>query len=330
MVFSCKEKDSNIYSNKISEPISLRANKSGIHVLGVPNIEIFENDLVVLNLKDTLLFKLYNSDFDFINGFGRLNEMPLDLKFPKFSSQIITGKEDFISVFDIANLNSIKLWPDEDMDSKTWDYEKSKLKGLTLYPTTLLYMTDSTIVYVPEMGGAISIDNYKSNNSDVKPFPFKGFEMIKANNLPYVFQSVGAVNVCKNIIIIAPILTGELEFYELNGNFIKAVTYDFTNQSGTMLSVDNYIETDIIINAIDLSITNDYIYLLSSNNKLNQHVTGIMTNNSSIYKIDWDGNLIQEFQLGLDVSSMAVDEKLKRFYVTVNDNDGEPIWYFDF
>lgn len=331
LLISCGEKHEDFNSSPILESISLKPLKSGINVLGVPNVEVIDGDLVILNLKDTLLFKLYNSEFNYINGFGKLNELPLDLKYPKFSSQIISGEEEgSISIFDLANLNYFKFWPNKESGSEIWDYEKFKLKGLTLYPTTLLYLTDSTNVYVPEIGGAIAIDNYRSKKSEIKPFPFKDFEFIKSENLPYVFQSVGAVNIDRNIILIAPILTGELEFYDLNGNFIKAITYDLTNQDGDMLREDNFLQTDIIINAIDLAITKDYIYLLSSNNKLNQHVTGIFVKNSSIYKLNWEGDLIQEYKLGLDASSFGVDEKNKRFYVTVTENDDEPIWYFEY
>lgn len=331
ILFSCKEKDRDFNSTPILNSISLKPMKSGIHVFGVPNVKVIDGDLLILNLKDTLIFKLYNSELKYISGFGKLNELPLDLKFPKFSSQIITGEEeDFISIFDLANLNYFKFWPNKEFGSEIWDYEKYKLKGLTLYPTTILYLTDSTNVYVPEIGGALAIDNHRSNKSEIKPFSFKDFEFIKTENLPYVFQSVGAVNLDRNIILIAPILTGELEFYDLNGNFIKAITYDSTNQYGNMLREVNYLQTEVVINAVDLAITNDYIYLLSSNNKLNQHVTGIFVKNSSVYKLNWEGDLIQEYKLGLDASSLAVDEKNNRFYVTVNENDDEPIWYFEY
>lgn len=79
-----------------------------------------------------------------------------------------------------------------------------------------------------------------------------------------------------------------------------------------------------------MAVSEDYIYLLSSNNKANVGVTGIKANNSSVYKFDWEGRIIQRYDLGVDASSFGVDESRNRFYVTVVENDDDPIWYFEF
>lgn len=328
--FSCQEKLAEEKSDEFPAIIILEGKKTGIEVLGIPKVTTYKGDLVVLNKKDSLLFKVYNSDFEFITGYGQMSEFPLELKFPMFSSPVISEDNDYLPIFDLENLNSIKLWPNLTGEIGDWKYEKTKLKNFQSYPTTLIFLSDSAIAYIPEMGGSLAINYQGSKPGVIKPYHFKEFSKIRTTNLRWVFQSEAAVHVPKEVMVIAPLMTGELEYYDLQGELIKAVAYDTTNLQGNMFAEENFLNTNLIITALDLSVTDKFIYLLSSNNKTNEHKTGIKTNNSSVYKFDWDGKILQRYDLGVDASSFGVDEARSRFYVTVVENDEDPIWYFEF
>lgn len=226
--FSCQEKVYDEKSKEFPSAIALNGKKTGIQVLGIPKVSTFKGNLIVLNRKDSLLFRAYDSDFEFLNGFGQLEEFPLELKFPMFSSQVISEEEDYVPIFDLENLNGIKLWPNLNKVAVPWKHEKTKLRNLESYPTTLIYTSDSTSVYIPEVGGSLAINYQDSKRGVIKPYHFKEFSKIKPSNLRWVFQSVAAVNVPKELIVIAPIMTGELEYYDLQGELVRAVPYDTT------------------------------------------------------------------------------------------------------
>lgn len=309
--------------------IELTPKKAEIGLVGLPKIKSIDELLVTIDLKDTSVIKIYDKDLKLLGGKFKLGEFPLELEFPVFSSPQVFRNSVDNPIYDLGKLKLIDLQIKDPSSSNDISAKYQQVQGLSYFPKTIVFYSDSLAIYVPEVGGSLIFENRATQKVEVVPYQFHLFEKIKPANLSYVFQSVGAINLDEGLIVIAPILTGQVEFYKLNGEFQNSVTYDSTNHQKGFLDQVDFGNTDIIINAVDISVSPDFVYVLSSNNKVNQYLTGVRTNSSSVIKMDWNGTILGRYDLGVDASSFAVDEAQNRFYVTLNENDDTPIVYFD-
>lgn len=330
-LFSCAKKDVDVaVGNNSFEIVELKPIETGIKPIGVPKIKVVNDLLFTLDLKDSVVFKVYNSEFQLLDWKYQLGQFPLELEFPIFSAPVVDGENERVNLLDLGRLNLVSFSPKIISDSIDWDMKANTLKNLEYFPKNIIYYSDSLNIYVPEIGGSLVLENKQAGSVEIVPYKFHLFDKIKPSNIPFVFQSVGALNRDKGIIAIAPILTGEVEFYDMTGSFIKSVAYDSTNHDAEMISQVDFSNTDILVNAIDIFSTSNYLYVLSSNNKVNQFLTGQKGSGSAIFKLDWNGSILTQYNLGVDASSFGVDESNNRFYVSLNEIDDNPIVYFEF
>ena len=322
-------KEEGVLSSAYAE-IDLIPQPSGIEVLGVPKLKVVGSDLVLLNPKDTTLLKIFDKKFNLLGGFLALNEFPTELTFPKFSASVFPKEDGIFSVFDIPNSSVLELNYQTEDGSLDWQYDQKKIEALDYFPMSILLNTDTLKIYVPEVGGPLVIENSIENIVRMLKYEFSLFESISPPNLPYVFQSSQAVNLEKGLIAIAPIMTGELEIYDFSGSLVRSTLYDDHNHDKEKLQTPNFTETDLRIQAVDILATEKSIYVLSANYTLNRFLTGLSYDESQIFQFNWQGDLQAIYNLNILASSFGVDERAKRFYVTAEENDDEPIWYFDY
>ncbi len=328
---SCAKKDGEVaVANSSFRIVELKSKETGIRPMGVPKLKVVNDLIFTLDLKDSVVFKVYNSEFHLLDWKYQLGQFPLELEFPIFSAPVVDGEIERVNVLDLGKLNLVSFSPKIISDSIDWDMKASALKDLEYFPKNIISYSDTLTIYVPEIGGSLVLENKQAGSVEIVPYKFHLFDKIKPSNIPFVFQSVGAFNRDKGIIAIAPILTGEVEFYDMTGSFIKSVVYDSTNHDTEMISQVDFSNTDVLVNAVDIFSTPNYLYVLSSNNKVNQFLTGQKGSGSAIFKLDWDGTILTQYNLGVDASSFGVDESNNRFYVSLNENDENPIVYFEF
>lgn len=328
---SCAKKDGAVAVGTSSfEIVELKPIETGIKPIGVPKIKVVNDLLFTMDLKDSVVFKVYDSSFKLLDWKYQLGQFPLELEFPIFSAPVIDGENERVNVLDLGKLNLVSFSPKIISDSIDWDMKASALKDLEYFPKNIIYYSDTLTIYVPEIGGSLVLENKQTGSVEIVPYNFHLFDKVKPANIPFVFQSVGALNRDKGIIAIAPILTGEVEFYDMTGSLMKSVVYDSMNHDIEMISQVDFSNTEVLINAIDIFSTSNYLYVLSSNNKVNQFLAGQKGLGSSIIKLNWDGVILAQYNLGVDASSFGVDESNNRFYISLNESDDNPIVYFEF
>jgi len=332
ILISCESKTPELNSEIIPAypELNLAPKPTGIQVLGVPKLKVMGSDIVLLTRTDSSLLKVYNRDFELLGGSWALSEFPNDLKFPMFKPLTVPQKINTVGIFDLPGSALLDLNYEYNEGNFDWDFSLEKVSDLDYFPLSILVLRDSLKIYVPETGGPLVFEKPLENKVSLKRYSFFLFESITPSNLSSVFQSVQTVNLSRETIALAPIMTGELELYDFSGNLIRSVVYDDFNQDKEKLSKADFTETDLRILAVDISATEDYIYILSANYPLNRFLTGIPSNESQIFKFNWDGDLQEVFNLNITGTSFGVDEAKKRFYVTVEENDEEPVRYFDF
>ncbi|MHA7131234.1 TolB-like 6-bladed beta-propeller domain-containing protein [Algoriphagus namhaensis] len=309
---------------------NLTPKSTGIQVLGVPKLRVVGSDLVLLTRADSSLLKVYTSDFKLLGGSWSLSEFPNDLKLPLFQAHSIPQQKNTVGIYDLPSSAVLDLEYKVVEGDFEWGFTLERVSGLDYFPLSILVLRDSLKIYVPESGGSLVIEKPLENKVLLKKYPFFLFESISPTNLSSVFQSVQTINYSKETIALAPIMTGELELYDFSGNLIRSVIYDDFNHDKEKLAKADFTETDLRILAVDISASEDYIYILSANYPLNSYLTGVPSNASQIFKFNWDGDVQAVYNLNISGTSFGVDEVKRRFYVTVNENDENPIWYFDF
>lgn len=94
-----------------------------------------------------------------------------------------------------------------------------------------------------------------------------------------------------------------IELFGLDGKLIKSVRVgDDTFNPKTLDEAD--FEDLNPLHIVDITATDDYIYLLYWGHIFSRHQSADV--NSSIYKLDWDGNIVNHYSVNVDLRNISV------------------------
>jgi len=317
----CKPKKSdNIIVDKFPETISLSGSP-------VKEIEVFDKGNVNLLVIDSFLIvqKTYEkfiqifstNTHKFLTEFGSRGRGPNE-----FFSPVLTGqtgyvpitKNPLVYVYDteLRHLTCIDIL-ECIINPKHINNEK-KIPDVNSHLTRFFYTNDSIFFAIPEDGGRFLFYNYITLKIKIIPFlPGTGFS-IKRDLLHSVYRSACVINKEERLIAAAAVCLGKIDFFDLEGNYIKSTIFE----SGKNLkkSLNTGAETlDPVIQITQLVSEGDLIYGLNKNNRISDIYETKKYTNFKIMVFNWSGQPVSEYILDQrHISSFAVDLSHNRIY----------------
>ena len=113
-IFSCDEK---IKETKPNETVEIKGRPIDILTIGFPSISMLGDDLLVFNVADDYVFKLYDTDsFELTLKFGSIGDGPSELRRPSWVSdnfeQLLTNKTLSVHELDQNTITNFQILSD--------------------------------------------------------------------------------------------------------------------------------------------------------------------------------------------------------------------------
>lgn len=185
------------------------------------------------------------------------------------------------------------------------------------YLNHFFYYDNNHLIASSENGGRFYIYNRKSKKSLRIPYLPKLDFNIKKPWLYGIYRSATVVNTKENKFASAPIGLGQLDFFNLEGKYIKSSVFESSKEDvKSELSKKEHKKINIKFQIADITAKDDFIYALNFNNRLitvNEDPSNI--DNMKIQVFDWNGKAKKEYMLDKRyITSFAVDVKNHTFY----------------
>lgn len=312
---SCKQKgNSDIIIDKFPKIITL----SGELVKGIelfkPHRLIIVDSLLLINNYKEKFFRVYSTNtHKLLSEFGLRGRGPGEFISPELTGQVSFDKQTkipFIYVYDMERhiLSYIDVY--EYIAPQGHSYKEERIPNVNSYLTRFFFKNNSFFFGIPESGGRFLFYNYKTSKVNIIPFiPNLGFN-IKPSYLPNIYRSSCIINEESNILVSAAILLGEIDFFDLNGNFIKSTVFESDAKKNLKKDFSNKIEPKTYI--LQLLSQGNLIYGLNYNS--NNWGVDDEKCYSKIEVFDWTGQPVKEYILDRKVFSFALDTMHKRIY----------------
>ncbi len=261
-------------------------------------------------------------------SFGSKGGGPNEFFEPIFNTKVNgrTQKRDNLWIHDLEKGNLVCLAINENGVSIIKESKVPDTKAG--YITKIILETDSSLIFVPEEIGRLAFFNKVSGESKILPYSPVVDQNIKENQKWMIFQSEVAVHADLGLIAAAPILLGQLDFFDFSGNLVKSFIYDQENHNSNELSNENVTKSNLKHYARDIESSDESIFLLVTERTFSQVRAKEYTNTSKILEFDWEGGLINEFVLDNYIESFAYDKTLNRFYGFHPFDEKNPFWVY--
>jgi hypothetical protein len=313
----CKESEnSNIIVDMFPEVDTLTGSP-------VSEIEIFEEGIEICVVDSFLIIlqrqsakiKIYSTNtHKLLTEFGSKGRGPGEFIAPTFTGQTEYGPEDKNPVVYIFDLERHRLtFADIVACLKNPQHTNKTIsvpREVNLFFSRFYYKNDSMFFALPESGGRFLFYNYRTSVIKMIPYvPDIGLKLGEDYLRP-VYYSSCCVNKSKKLIAAAPLGIGEIDFFDLNGNYIKSTIFKPRENLKKDLT-----PTDIRYYITSLISDEDLIYGLNCNNTNSDLYKTKKISSFKIEVFSWDGQPVKEYILDQRfVSSFAIDHLHKRVY----------------
>lgn len=312
-IFGCSSSDLDELKLDSNTFISLNGRPLNLEIMGVPRITMLNDYIICINENGENIFSIIDPiKEEVINEFGKLDQLPEEFSFPIFTADYVPKVNNKLFIHDLDkneyfeyNLNGIDL-----------ELKKNEKIPFPIgyYPNFLVLKTDSLTIYFPEYGGILVFFDNKTNQfHSVDYFPIPETEIGEKNKW-MAYQANLAINLEKELIAYNPLLFGELDFFDFEGNLVKRSLYDLSNHFSTEFKSDNLTKTELKRFAIDIQATSKSIYLLIEGNTFEMIRNKKSIQNSTILEFDWEGNFKNGFLLDRPILSIAFNEKENKIF----------------
>lgn len=332
ILISCDDSNNNKLSIKFNKSETLtQFSDFSINEDSLGKVEgIFcsDNYLIVFGLYEEYLYSIFDcSSGQFINRFGQIGQGSDEIP---FGSQGYADKKYFYIFNDqVKQIYSINL------DSLKHENNSKLMKRFIKYNipnaqfSKLLVTSDSTFIGIGDFqtGNLYTLFNYNNNilDSNIKSY---NAENKAFNNYTRFISNQGCVTIHpkKKKFAFSPFFSSNIDFIEITDNKISPINllrlenplYDaLTEGNGTAFRAIP--SREAITGYIDLCSTSEYVYALHSSKKLYEN----WRKSTEILIFDWEGNPIKQYILDKEAYHIAVNERLNRIYVTIENDNGD-------
>lgn len=321
---SCTNKEG-IEDYNFKETVSINSEKSRtLDNKIVPRfVTIYENKIVFCDMTNQTHFYVYSlPDLKFLGSFGNENDAVGSIKNPSFNNQIQTkSNENLISVLQMDNYELV-----------SFDLEKALNKTLKKEDVKSIILPDDIdeSIHVLKMdndlvfgSGYSNLGEFFTYNLNTKQVSWKKFTTDFDEEFMNLLQKSDLLGIYKHGMIKAKPdnskfvkayrLNQKISIFDNNGDLIR--TIENKNAIKPAIGKDNQFSNDTNLYYSNVYTTDNYIYALCLNSKVNTNPTNV-----EIHVFDWNGNSIQNIQLNKGIGGLApfaVDEKNRTIY-TIN------------
>jgi hypothetical protein len=330
ILLGCKYEKSEI--SEVPKAVVLKGNPIPLVKIGYPFLNMLGNNLITLNKSDTNLFSVFETqNFSKIAAFGSIGNGPEEFIMPTFSTKVNESfkANDELLIHDLETntISSIQL-NIEDAIAKPKILSKKIPNTGAGYVRKVVLESDSTLIFMPENLGRLAFYDKKSGETRITPYISETHYPIVEENKWMVYQSVLSINVSKKLIAAAPLLLGELDFFDLSGKLVRKIIYDDHNHMSEELSNSNVTKSNLRLYASDIQSNESSIFLLVTDQSFTEVRNKTYNNQSRILEFDWDGNYVNQFVINNYSKSFAYDKNNQKFYI-FNENDEQiPLWSY--
>jgi hypothetical protein len=322
---SCKDKK---YSLKLIDMFPTTEHLKGkpienITLFSKGNVNLISIDsFLVIQKSEEPFFRIYSTnDYKLLSEFGKEGKGPNEFIYPELLNQTSYDKSNnspIICVYDYTRRNFTRINILNLVKNQTDQiYNNIPIPMYDQYFTYFFFRDDNLLIATPEREWRFVI--YKDTVQSFVNVPylpsvdFSVGEELKA----IVYRSASYVNKKIGVMASAPLLLGEIDFFNLEGQYLsssvfssrKILKYDLENIDKIRGNNPKYFIEEIHAN-------DNYIYALNYDNYQNDfYVTGNYTN-QSILVFDWEGIPIKKYILDKQhfIKSFAIDWKNNRIY----------------
>ncbi|EON74868.1 hypothetical protein ADIS_4700 [Lunatimonas lonarensis] len=290
-----------------------------IYSQGNVNLLVIDTFLIVQR-KEEPFFKVYSTaSFGFIGSFGFSGDGPSEFRSPYLSKQVRYDEEGFplITIYDygLFRLTQARI---HQLILNNGLIQGENLNVGNRVLQHFYYKGDDVLWSTVENEGRFFIQNFHEGKSSVVPYlPALGFSIKDELQYP-IYRSAVVVNEKLGLVAAAPMLLGQLDFFEMNGRYLRSTYFESSDQLRSLIeNSDNPMSFwDAKMYLVDMDAKGEYIYGLSYDNPYAAARSPDIATNSKILVFDWKGNPVQEMILddGRFIQSFAVDEKNGRIY----------------
>ncbi|MEX2567157.1 MAG: hypothetical protein WD431_14535 [Cyclobacteriaceae bacterium] len=98
------------------------------------------------------------------------------------------------------------------------------------YVQHFYYINEDFLWSNTENGGRFSLRDFRSGVSKINPYlPKPGFKL-NEELLDPIYRSAVVVNEKKGLVAAAPMLLGQLDFFEIDGNYLRSTYFESSDQ----------------------------------------------------------------------------------------------------
>ena len=295
----------------------------------IVDIPIFSTGNVYLMVLDTFLivqtkeekfFKIYSTQtYQLLGEFGMEGDGPSEFRFPYLSKEIWnSGKSLTLNQIYDYRLNGHYTVSIPNV-LKGGAFERNPIREINSHISRFHFKNDNYLWCTTDDAGRFFHYDYHTGRSTIIPYiPKTEFQIVDKDDLSLVYRSAVMANEQRNLIAAAPYLLGQIDFFDMKGNYLRTTHFEKSDELKDALLTrktnPNLFDTKVFIS--DLDATHDLIYGLSRNNFGKNINNPQVRSPHKILVFDWEGDPVKEFILGDGryVFSIAVDEKNKRIF----------------
>lgn len=339
LLSSCKNTEENkmVVIDKFPEVQSIQGTP-------VENIELFSGGNVNLVVVDSFLvvqkkednfFHIYSTTtHELLAKVGSEGRGPNEFNFPELLNQVSHDKinnSPIVNIYDYDRRRFSELNILNAINQSDTIFNHKPIPNIDKYLTYFFYMDNDMLIAAPENEGRFVIKDENKSEYQIIPYiPATDFH-IDEEVLPMVYRSASFINKDLGLMASAPILLGELDFFDLEGKHVKSVEFESRDDLENELAKNIRGNGNIKYHIADIDAKGGFIYCLNYNNSSEVYERTADISDLKIQVFDWDGNPIKEFILADNrfISSFAYDEINNRFYGYCGNEEEHTIISYD-
>lgn len=288
---------------------------------------VIDSLLVMNSPSRNHLFKIVDLKRDeFIKNYGKKGNGPSELGFPSFIQRIPDSKQN-VAIFSKNAFTFYEASVSEILQSSD-SRPRKVVSGIDFNTQQVARVKDSKYIAVGIYPNRFAALN--SNGDTVKTFldyPFRNeYENFGYQTLAMAFQGGLIVKPDGSRAIFAAANSANFDIINLDDfsdpTLVKSIHSwkpSFSDQSSTN-SLSIAVKRDNRFGYIDLSVSDNFIYLLLSGRTMERYGNDAFAANR-VLVFDWDGEPVRSFLLEKDTRTIAVDESDNNLYAFIDEED---------
>lgn len=240
----CENKAENsVEIRTFPEIVSLEGHPSNdITVMSRSNVNLCVIDtFLIIQKGEEKFLKIYGTNtHNLLAEYGDSGGGPEEFMSPVLLKQVkydIENKSPIITVYDYTKMklnfiNILNLIRNEGVV-----HQQEPLPEGNSYLLHFYFKNEDFLLAKSEAEGRFIHYNYGSRESKIIPYVPKIEFSIRDDYFYPIYRSAVAVNMDKGLIAAAPMLLGEIDFFDLNGNYLKSTVFDITAKLERALTI---------------------------------------------------------------------------------------------